>query len=136
MAAKIIWSEWPEVPQDQRPKVLHHNHHLTKEDLQELRDKGWAPTDVRLLPNETDADKAEGLKAYLEGLRLGTIILSQAVARYVEVEARVLGLTSGKGPEREPEKEKWEELDFQELMKVGGRTGHSVENKGKKSRIS
>ena len=125
------WDEWPEVPLEQRPKRLPHNLSIGPEDLQALSEKGWAPVDVRLLPNGSDAERAEGLKSYFEGLRLGTIQVKQAIARYVEVEARVLGLTSGKKPSESDGKSKgYDGMDFRQLQsRIGGKTGHSEDGK-------
>ena len=130
--AEMDWNTWPEVPEDQRPKKLYHNHLMDEEDREHLVSLGWDPRDVRLLPSKSDADKAESLKAWLEGLRMGAIKLSQAVARYVEVEARILGLTSGKTPEKGTEKVGYENMDFAELQaSIGGPTGHGEDSKEK-----
>lgn len=128
--AEMDWSTWPDVPEDQRPKELYHNYRLDAEDAGLLMEKGWEPLDVRLLPNKTDADKAESLKACLEGLRMGAIKLQQGIARYIEVEARILGLTSGKTPEQENLNEGYAGLDFVQLQdRIGGKTGHGEDSK-------
>lgn len=127
----MSWSDWPVVPEEQRKKKLFHNRKIGEEDLASLREKGWDPSDVRLLPNGNDGEKAESLKAYLEGLRWGSIINDQAIARYVEIEARVLGLTSGKGPEKTNKRERKEDLSLEEMMKIGGTTGHGTDSKKK-----
>ena len=130
--AEMDWTTWPEVPDEQRPKKLYHNYRMDEDDLKHLVDLGWDPRDVRLLPSKSDAEKAESLKAWLEGLRMGAIKLSQAVARYVEVEARILGLTSGKGPEKDAGEASYEGLDFAELQaKIGGPTGYAQDSKKK-----
>lgn len=127
----VNWFEWPSVPKEQRPKKLYHNQKIGEEELEYLEKNGWQPVDVRLLPSDSDADRANALKAYFLGLRLGTVKLQQSVARYVEVEARVLGLTSGKGPPKEDEKKnKYEDMEFRDLMEqIGGKTGHPEDKK-------
>jgi len=89
---------WPSVPEEQRPKKLFHAGLVTPEVDVVLIAKGWLPVDVRLLPNRTDVDRAESLKDWLEGVRLGTIEPDPKAAKFVELEARVYGLAQGKGP--------------------------------------
>jgi hypothetical protein len=88
--------DWPEVPPAMRPKKLPH-HGLDKATIDALKNLGWDPQDVRLLPNITDGDRAEALKAWLEGIRYGTIIMDPKAAKWLELESRVYGLHAGKG---------------------------------------
>ena len=85
----------PEVPKDQRPKRCPH-YGVDELTADFWREMGWEPVDVRLMPNLTDGDRAESVKAYLEGVRLGTIQSDAALLKFIELEARVYGLTSGK----------------------------------------
>lgn len=88
---------WPEVPEEQRPKKVYHRGLIKPEWAAILHNKGWDPIDVRLLPNATDTDRAEALKAWLEGIRYGTIEADPKQAKWLELEARVYGLHAGKG---------------------------------------
>jgi len=85
---------WPEAPEDERPKKLPVDFALEKKDAAALIAKGWEPIDVRVLPNKTDGDRAEAVKAYLEGARLGTITLTAPQIRHLELEAKIYGLLS------------------------------------------
>jgi hypothetical protein len=64
--------------------------------LAALERKGWLPVDVRLIGEDSDGDRAEAVKAYLEGVRMGSIAPDSALLRFLELEAKVYGLTSGK----------------------------------------
>lgn len=87
---------WPEVPENQRPKRLPHRG-LDYNTITHLKSRGWDPQDVRLMPNVTDGDRAEALKAWLEGIRYGTIEADPKAAKWIELESRVYGLHAGKG---------------------------------------
>ena len=93
---KSWWEDWPAVPEDQRPKRLPHSTVLRLEDQELLAAKGWRPMDVRLLPNNNDAERGEALKAWLEGIRMGTIEADAKLLRFLDLEARSLGLTSNR----------------------------------------
>jgi len=93
---KSRWADWPNVPLEQRPKRLPHSCVLSEDDLELLASKGWQPLDVRLIPNGNDAERGEALKAWLEGIRLGTINADKDLLRFLDLEARALGLTSNR----------------------------------------
>ena len=125
----LKWSTWPIVPDEQRPKELPFSCEMSEGDRKLLEERGWKPLDVRLLPNEGDGERASSVKYWLEGMRLGTVDCSASVAKYVEIEARIYGLTSGRGPEEEVKKKGYEDLDFDELLVIGGVTGHATDEK-------
>jgi hypothetical protein len=86
---------WPEVPPDQRPKKLFHSG-LIKPDIDKvLREKGWDPVDVRLISNITDDDRRAALKAWLEGIRFGTIEVDPRNAKWMELETKVYEIHKG-----------------------------------------
>jgi hypothetical protein len=93
-----LFAAWPIVPTEDRPKRLPHTGLVNALDAEQLRAKGWDPQDVRLMPNRTDADRAECLKAYLEGIRLGTIEPNPKLSKFIEAELRTYGLSQGKAP--------------------------------------
>ena len=86
----------PEVPSADRPKKLPYGQNIPKEELEVLVKRGWAPYDIRLMPNQSDGDRAEGVKAYLEAVRLGTVIPEAARLRFLELEAKTYGLLTGR----------------------------------------
>ena len=87
---------WPEAPPDERPKSLFFNKAVPTEVGEVLQARGWKVVDVRTLANKSDGDRAEALKANLEGIRLGTIDAEKDRLRWLELEAKVYGLLTGK----------------------------------------
>lgn len=94
--ASSSWNDWPDVPADQRPKRLPHAGIIGKDAAALMRQKGWDPIDIRLLPNSTDVERGICLKACLEGVRLKTIEADASLQRFLDLEARALGLTSNR----------------------------------------
>ena len=90
------WSDWPEAPAEERPQSLYVNTSLIGSVRSELLSRGWKVVDVRTLSNQTDGDRAESLKANLEGIRQGTIEADKDRLRWLELEAKVYGLLTGK----------------------------------------
>lgn len=90
------WADWPQVPEEDRPKSLYVNTLIRGPQRREIEQKGWKLVDVRLMPNETDADRAESIKAWLEGVRIGSIQADSAVIKLIELTARAYGLIGNK----------------------------------------
>ena len=91
------WRSWPVAPEDERPKSLYIAEGLPDVVVRWLREqRGWRVVDVRAMPNRSDAERAEGGKAFLEGVRVGSIEPVKELLRYVELEARICGLLSNK----------------------------------------
>ena len=91
------WRVWPEAPAEERPKALYVYETLPEIVSAWLKAKqGWDVLDVRVMPNQSDADRAEGVKAFLEGVRVGSIEPGKDQLRYLELEARICGLLSNK----------------------------------------
>lgn len=65
-------------------------------DLSNAAELGWEPIDVRLMPNETDDQRRDAVRATLEGIRFGTISADNKQLRALELEARVLGMIGSK----------------------------------------
>lgn len=91
-----IWRNWPPAPEDERPKALYVSELLPDVVGEWLAGQGWLVLDVRLLPNRSDGDRAEAVKAYLEGVRVGSIEPGKDRLRYLELEAKICGLLSNK----------------------------------------
>lgn len=85
----------------------------------DLEAKGWEIVDVRLLPHDSDAECRQAVKAYLEGVRFGTIEIGNLTdLKALELEAKIYQLTSG----REPSVEKQDDLkdaSIDELLDFG-----------------
>tara|TARA_Y100000310_G_scaffold311985_1_gene358855 strand:+ start:277 stop:654 length:378 start_codon:yes stop_codon:yes gene_type:complete len=96
MTAQELADYWPQAPEDGRPKNLFVDYPVDTESKTALLTRGWEIYDVRTLPNKTDADRAEGLKCLLEGIRVGSIAPDREKLRWAELEAKVYGLLTGK----------------------------------------
>ncbi len=107
----------PEVPQEQRPQKLYVNVGVDESVRQTLIAKGWLPIDVRILPNKTDGDRSEAFRAYLEGLRIGSILPDPKLKPFLEMEARSYGLHAMKASELgSKHDEDATELDVDQLL--------------------
>lgn len=87
---------YPEVPLALRPRALYLSESIGREIFEELKTKGWTPIDVRLMPAASDSDRAEIVRATLEGARVGSLKLSQMQLKFLELEARLCGLIGSK----------------------------------------
>jgi hypothetical protein len=104
-------NNYPDVPEDQRPKRLFVNQNLDSEIRTELTSKGWIVTDTRLLPNHTDNDRLEVVKSILEGIRQGSIDVDRNIKDFLDMELYVLGV-KGKGAQAQDKGDlKRDELD-------------------------
>jgi hypothetical protein len=86
--------EWPKAAS--AGQCLYIAEQLDEATLLSLVAKGWVVIDVRTMPNSTDADRAASLRCWLEGLRVGTITVSKDRYKFVELEARTLGVLNTK----------------------------------------
>ena len=84
--------DWPDAPQEGRPKFLYVNKKVNITEVLELHDRGWLVCDVRALPARSDYERSEAVKAYLEGVRVGSIKPDDDVLKYVNLEAKICGL--------------------------------------------
>lgn len=84
------------MPKISRPKALYINVPLELEDEKNLLEKGWEPIDVRTLPSKTDKQKADTIKAWLEGVRQGSIQPEKDIIKLIELEAKAYGLVGTK----------------------------------------
>ena len=96
MTSEDLKTCWPPAPKDERPKSLFVNYTVDTACHEAMTLRGWSVLDTRVLPNKTDADRAEGLKAVLEGIRVGSIEPDKEKMRWLELEAKVYGLLTGK----------------------------------------
>ena len=71
------------------------------------------------MPNKSDGDKAECVKAYLEGVRLGTIKADNARLRHMELEAKIYGLVGTKEAATDKEEDSLAEDDLDSLLSFG-----------------
>src|SRR3990167_97028 len=114
------WDEWPEAPVEDRPKKLPHAGGIPSWDYEKLLSKGWAALDVRLMPNETDAQRAEAVKSWLEGVRMGVIEADAKLLKFIELECKVYGLSAGKTPAEDNKKKHVDkQADVRTLLSFG-----------------
>ena len=84
-------------PVDEQPKALYVSDGLPPKVASWLESRqGWSIVDVRTMPNQTDGDRAEAVKAFLEGVRIGSIEPGKGQLRYIELESKICGLLSNK----------------------------------------
>jgi hypothetical protein len=90
---RVKLADLPEVPDGQRPKSVYVDTDAASSVIKTLASRGWEVKDVRLL------DGPEAVRGTLAGIRMGTIDpKGQSHIRYLELEAKVHGLLSSKGP--------------------------------------
>jgi len=106
----INWESWPVLDQASRPKKLYYCSEMAEEWSTALKEAGWIPIDIRTLPERDDDEKIEAIKAYLQGIRLGSIA-APTRGYFSELEARVYGLLSNKRPEKTKEPMNPEDLE-------------------------
>ena len=107
----ISFEDWPVIPKDQRPKPLYHMSNIDSALGQALIDSGWEPIDLRLLPERTGEEKVFAIKAWLQGVRLGSVMPYRGGIHFSELEARVYGLLLTKRPEEKKQTLASEDLD-------------------------
>jgi hypothetical protein len=74
---------WPPVPERLRPKKLPYAGNWSEKYITALEQIGYAPVNILFL------DGPEALKLTLEGIRLGTVVLTRTQLDALEVEARL-----------------------------------------------
>ncbi len=94
--ATLDFSNWPVVPQEQRPKKLYYLGQLDGDQGAALIAAGWDPIDVRLLPQTTDDEQVAAIKAWLQGLRLGSIESKAGQVKFAELEGKLYGALSAR----------------------------------------
>lgn len=114
-----MFDTWPEAPSSERPKSLFVSESLSSDLVSVLESRGWLVIDVRTLPNQTDGDRAQALKYNLEGIRQGTIRADKEKLRWLELEAKVYGLLTGKDKIKD-DKPKIDQTVLEDLLDFGG----------------
>ena len=111
--------DWPELSKEDRPRTLFVDSWVPSSVASKLFEKGWLCTDVRGMLNKTDGDKAECVKAYLEGVRVGTIKSDNSRLRHMELEAKIYGLVGTKEAAIAQEDSSIPEADLDSLLNFG-----------------
>ena len=93
------FNNWPAL---EKPKEVYHMGLITPEAAESLSEKNWRVVDVRTLDSGPEA-----VRAYFEGVRVGTIEHDRSKDKVLELEARSHGLVTGKAIE--PKKRNKEE---------------------------
>jgi hypothetical protein len=106
---------WPILLEHERPKNLYHEGAsctLAAEAVQ----AGWTLVDVRSMPSKNDEERRTVLKCILEGIRMGSIIPDPKKLKFLELEAKVLGMIGGKGLSSDPP----DDEEVNALLSTGG----------------
>jgi hypothetical protein len=91
---------WPKADTAEGPRHIYvMNVMPTEGELLELEGKGYVLTDVRTIKNRTEA-----VKATLQGITEGTILPMKDAFKYIELEAKTLGLTAPKQVQQKTDK--------------------------------
>ena len=122
----VFLLDWPKVPEEFRPKVLFVDSDPGRYVRDILSGRGWRLVDVRELPNATDADRSEGVKAYLEGVRSGTMRPNKEVLSHVELEAKIFGLVGTKDPSMGQNQARLDTQDIDTILNFGGKAKQKV----------
>lgn len=109
---------WPRVPKELRPKNLYVDRLMDAADKQMLERRGWRIVDIRLMETRTDGDRAEAVKVYLEGIRVGSIEPTHGLVKHLELEAKIYGLLSNKNQETYS-KPKIDDTILESLLDIG-----------------
>ena len=113
----IDWSSFPTVPDPQRPRLLYHVSRIAPQVVASLKNKGWEPTDCRLLPDNTLDDRATAVLAWLSGVRMGSIIPEIGQSKFIEMEMRCCGLYIGK--QQSTKQDDIESDDLESILSFG-----------------
>lgn len=108
----------PENPRNDAMRYLYHQSNLTERQIEELEAKGWVPIDVRLMPDDDDADKKAQIKATMAGVRQGSIELNTTQLRMLSEEMKVFKLN--KGDEAEVEVNMQDSEDLEQILELTG----------------
>ncbi len=121
----------PTVPESERGKdgkKLYVNQTVPPADLELAKSRGWNVTHVLLI-----ADAAERVRATIEGASIGSLLLPEEQAAFLELEAKTLGLfkNADKGNVDKPS---WvEENDPDELLRSFGREPKQMPDRKRKT---
>ena len=117
------FKNWPHV----QAKELYHVGDLEIHELGYLEKRGWIVIDIRVLPNESDGDRATCLKNHLEGIRMGTIMPVKEGLRHLELEAKIYGLISTKIRPDEVKKAEYTDKTIDDILSIGKDKEFSVQ---------
>jgi hypothetical protein len=93
---RIDVTNWPRLPKFQTGKPVYINYNITEDETKALERLGWVVSDVRLMSAEDMRQRQDIVLAWLEGLRQGTLEAPPKLMDFLELEARVCGLSTGK----------------------------------------
>jgi hypothetical protein len=113
----IDWLSFPIVPDNQKPRQLYHTSRIAQQMVASLKNKGWEPTDCRLMPDNDLNQRATAVLAWLSGVRMGSIIPEIGQAKFIEMEMRCCGLYIGK--QQSNKKDDIQDDDLESILSFG-----------------
>ena len=105
---------WPRAPESGMP--LYVDIELSEKTKTALEERGWKIVDTRIMPNTNDSERADAWRAFMEGVRVGSIEPDKIKLRFLELEGKALGLLGAKGAPREAKKASLENKDIAQLL--------------------
>ena len=88
-------TQWP-IVKGKDLRALYVNN-LEPEEIQgEMQERGWQVIDVRIMPCDTMTDRQKVVLAWLEGIRQQTITPGPKMLDFLDLEAQITGLKTGK----------------------------------------
>ena len=109
--------KFPKVPIKERPKPLYVAEIVPEEEEKVLSKLGWRIVDVRLMTNDSDSDRAEAVKCWLEGIRQGSIEADPKRLKFLELEAKIYGLYNTKQASVTKRSADEEEVDVLDILR-------------------
>lgn len=107
---------WPKAPE--AGKALYVDDDLPADLQADLAGLGWQLIDVRLMPNDSDGARADAWKAYMEGVRVGSITPDKTKLKFLELEGRALGLLGTKGAPKDKPKVQLRKDEIDQLLSM------------------
>jgi len=86
------------------------------------------------MANQTDGDRAEAVKSFLEGVRLGTISADAGLLRFIELEAKVYGLLTGRQAGTKSQDEINDSQALESILSFGTKTPWATSDEEKKDK--
>lgn len=89
-------NKWPRLPSSQPARALYVNEVEEPDTVADMSEKGWEILDVRVMPCTNMVERQRIVLAWLEGIRSQTIVPHAKMLDFLDLEAQITGLKTGK----------------------------------------